>query len=264
MNKLNNETIVHNVCNTIEIIQFKRLLEYPNLVHGYTLKKHGINFSRKPENMEILQNSYRKIKKALDEISIIHPHQMHTNNVKVVNFEDEELEDVDGVITNKKDLLLCTTSADCISLLFYDDNKKVIGDVHSGWRGTVKKISKKAVEKMIQEYDCNPKDIICCICPSIRKCHFEVEEDVMKIFKNEFEYTGKINEIISIGRKVENKQKYDIDTVLINKILLEDIGLQPQNIIDCGICTVCNFDDFHSYRVEKENFGINGAFIGMK
>ena len=264
MNKLNNETIVHNVCNTIEIIQFKRLLEYPNLVHGYTLKKHGINFSRKPENMEILQNSYRRIKKVLDEILIIHPHQMHTNNVKVVNFEDEELEDVDGVITNKKDLLLCTTSADCISLLFYDDNKKVIGDVHSGWRGTVKKISKKAVEKMIQEYDCNPKDIICCICPSIRKCHFEVEEDVMKIFKNEFEYTGKIDEIISTGRKVENKQKYNIDTVLINKILLEDIGLQPQNIIDCGICTVCNFDDFHSYRVEKENFGINGAFIGMK
>lgn len=136
--------------------------------------------------------------------------------------------------------------------------------MHSGWKGTAQKISKKAVEKMIQEYDCNPKDIICCICPSIRKCHFEVDTDVMEIFINEFEYTGKLDEIISLGRKVDNKQKYNIDTILINKILLEDMGLQPKNIIDSGICTVCNSENFHSYRVEKETFGINGAFIGMK
>ena len=266
MNKLNNETIIHKAYDNIEIIQFKRLLEYPNLVHGYTLKKHGINFSKKIENKETLQNSYERISKALEinQTPIIHPHQTHTNNVEVVNFAGEELEDVDGLITNKKDLLFCTTSADCISLLFYDDNKKVIGDVHSGWKGTAQKISKKAVEKMIQEYDCNPKDIICCICPSIRKCHFEVDTDVMEIFKNEFEYTGKLDEIISLGRKVDNKQKYNIDTILINKILLEDMGLQPQNIIDSDICTVCNSENFHSYRVEKETFGINGAFIGMK
>ena len=266
MNKLNNETIIHKAYDNIEIIQFKRLLEYPNLVHGYTLKKHGINFSKKIENKETLQNSYERISKALEinQTPIIHPHQTHTNNVEVVNFAGEELEDVDGLITNKKDLLFCTTSADCISLLFYDDNKKIIGDVHSGWKGTAQKISKKAVEKMIQEYNCNPKDIICCICPSIRKCHFEVDTDVMEIFKNEFEYTGKIDEIISLGRTVDNKQKYNIDTILINKILLEDMGLQPQNIIDSGICTVCNSKDFHSFRVEKETFGINGAFIGMK
>lgn len=266
MTKLDNDTIVRKVYDDIEIIQFKRLLQYPNLVHGYTLKKHEINFSKKIENKETLENCYERISKALeiDKSKIVHPHQTHTNNVEVVNFADEEFENVDGLITNKKDLLLCTTSADCISLLFYDDNKKVIGDVHSGWRGTVQKISRKAVEKMIKEYNCNPKDIICCICPSIRKCHFEVEEDVMKIFKNEFEYTGKIDKIISLGRVVDNKQKYNIDTILINKILLKDIGLQHQNIIDCGICTICNSDDFHSYRVEKENFGINGAFIGMK
>lgn len=86
----------------------------------------------------------------------------------------------------------------------------------------------------------------------------------MEIFINEFEYTGKLDEIISLGRKVDNKQKYNIDTVLINKILLKYMGLQEKNIIDCGICTVCNSENFHSYRVEKETFGINGAFIGMK
>lgn len=31
---------------------------------------------------------------------------------------------------------------------------------------------------MIDKFGCKPKDIICCICPSIHKCHFEVEKDV--------------------------------------------------------------------------------------
>lgn len=42
---------------------------------------------------------------------------------------------------------MATTSADCISLLFYAPNKNVIANVHSGWRGTEKGISKITVEK---------------------------------------------------------------------------------------------------------------------
>ena len=83
------------------------------------------------------------------------------------------------------------------------------------------------------------------------------------MFKKEFEYTGKINEIIEVGRKVYGVQKYNIDTTLINKIILEEIGLQEENIIDSNICTVCSSNLFHSYRVDKETSGRNGAFIGM-
>lgn len=41
---------------------------------------------------------------------------------KVKNID--ELKDVDGVVTNKKDIALLTTSADCISMLLYDPVKK--------------------------------------------------------------------------------------------------------------------------------------------
>lgn len=34
LTKLDNDTIVRKVYDDIEIIQFKRLLQYPNLVHG--------------------------------------------------------------------------------------------------------------------------------------------------------------------------------------------------------------------------------------
>lgn len=263
--KLTNDIIIHKNINGTEFIQFRKLLEFPNVRHCYTLRKNEINVQIKDGDKTDLISSYKKVADVLgvNWQHIVKPHQTHTDRIENVESGNDQFEEVDGVITNKKDIILCTTSADCTSLLFYDDNKKVVADVHSGWKGTLQKIGKKAVEKMIAEYGCNPKDIICCIGPHIRKCHFEVEEDVMQIFKSEFEYTARISEIIEKGRKVDSVQKYNIDTTLINKIILKEAGLQEKNIIDSNICTVCNSDLFHSYRVDKEQSGRNGAFIGM-
>ena len=262
---LTNEYIIHKNIGGTEIIQFRKLLEFTNLIHCYTLRTNEINVQIRDENSNPLIESYKKVASALkiDYRNIIKPHQTHTDRVEKVNNINEVFDEVDGLITNKENIFLCTTSADCTSLLFYDDNKKVVADIHSGWKGTLQEIGKKAVEKMIAEYSCNPKDIICCIGPHIRKCHFEVEEDVMQMFKNEFEYIDRIDEIIETGIKVDRIQKYNVDTTLINKIILKEVGLKDENIIDSNICTVCNSDLFHSYRVDKEKSGRNGAFIGM-
>ena len=261
-----NDNLVHKNINGTEFIQFRKLLEFPNVKHCYTLRKNSINIQIKDNDKTDLMQSYKKVSEALgfDYKTIVKPYQTHTDRIEVVNDAKGEFDEVDGLITNSENIFLCTTSADCTSLLFYDDDKKVIADIHSGWKGTLQKIGKKAIEKMLKEFNCNPKNIICCIGPCIKKCHFEVDEDVMLLFKDEFKYSGKINEIVEVGRIVENRQKYNIDTTLINKILLQEAGLLPDNIIDSGICTVCNSDSFHSYRVDKEKSGRNGAFIGMK
>ncbi len=263
--ELTNDIIIHENINGTEFIQFRKLLEFPNVRHCYTLRKNEINVQIKDGDKTDLISSYKKVADVLgvNWQHIVKPHQTHTDRIENVKSCDDQFEEVDGVITNKKDIILCTTSADCTSLLFYDDNKKVVADVHSGWKGTLQEIGKKAVEKMIAEYSCNPKDIICCIGPHIRKCHFEVEEDVMQMFKNEFEYIDRIDEIIETGIKVDRIKKYNVDTTLINKIILKEVGLKDENIIDSNICTVCNNDLFHSYRVDKEKSGRNGAFIGM-
>ena len=124
----------------------------------------------------------------------------------------------------------------------------------------MQRISVKTIRKMEKEFDCNPKDIIACICPSIRKCHFEVNLDVKEMFENEFKDIGQMDEIIK--EKMPN-QKWNIDTVKINQIILEKEGLIKENIIDSGICSVCNSDLMHSFRVEKDSYGLNTAVIGI-
>lgn len=269
MKDLSNENIIHLKKGNTEYLQFRRLLEYPELQHCYTLRHDGLNFKMYEEDDSILKESYNKISEAVgfDSEKIVKPHQTHTDKIENVTNANQKFEEVDGVVTNQEGITLCTTSADCTALLFYDPVKKVIADVHSGWRGTLQKIGQKTVIKMIEEYNCQPEDIICCICPCIKTCHFEVEEDVEKLFYDTFKYTNKIEKIIQKGRSIEtsnvNVQKYQIDTTLINILLLEEIGLKEENIIDSGICTVCNPKEFHSYRVDKENSGRNAAMIKL-
>ncbi len=156
--------------------------------------------------------------------------------------------------------MLFLTYADCTCLYFYDPIKNVIGNIHSGWRGTYQEIARMAVRKLKEEYGSNPKDIICAISPHIRQCCFEVDEDVKDMFYEKFKNTGKIDSIII---KKENN-KYCIDTSLINKIILKEEGVKLGNIIDSEICTKCNQEKTHSFRAEKELSGRNAGFIMIK
>lgn len=279
MKDLSNENVIHVKKNGMEYLQFRRLLDYSDIItHGYSL---GVdkNFRSARANKEKLpEEEYNKNLGDYKDLcgylninfeNLAKPNQNHTDNIKVLdekvikNFPDfnlVEYDNTDGLITNKTNIALATTNADCILLLFFDPVKRVIANIHSGWKGTFQKIGQKAAKMMIQEYNCNPEDIIACMCPSIRKCHFEVDSDVAQECKKIFEYTGKIDDIMEQA----SEDKWNIDTVLINKIILQEVGLKPENIIDSGVCSVCNSDIVHSFRVEKEGYGLATAIIQLK
>lgn len=279
---LSNENVIHVKKNGVEYLQFRRLLEYSDIInHAYTLgidkDYRTLTVDKKPLTQEKFAKTMENYKNVCEEIGtnyvkIAKPQQQHTKNVLIVenkinaytpDFEIDKYRNTDGLITNKKNIILSTTNADCILLLFFDPVKKVIANIHSGWKGTLQRISTVAVNKMIKEFGCKPEDIICCICPSIRKCHFEVDEDVKLLFEKEFQDLSRdaLDEIIEYNDK---KHKWHIDTVLINTMLLKKIGLKDENIIDCGICSVCNSNLIHSFRVEKEGYGLETALIELK
>lgn len=273
-NSFESDIIKHTVKENIEYIQFKELLKYKEVNHAYILKTNSMDF-RSRTNFRNIENVIKNLKVVSDEIGfdfekIIRPDYNHTNNVAIINevkpsevpsLRGEDFKDTDGLITDKSNIALMSTNADCNLILIYDPIKKVIANVHAGWRGTFSKIAKNAISKMKLEYKCNPEDILCFFCPSIRKCHFEVDVDVYEECKKIFSYTNRLNEIIEKGEIKERKQKYNIDLVLINKILLEEEGIPSKNIIDCGICSVCNSDKIHSARAEGPSFGLSTAII---
>lgn len=251
---MGNDEVIFGSKNGLNYMQFKKLLDL-GINHFYTLKSDGIDFRT---GGPIEEKSYQIAAEVLGvpRENVIIPMQTHTDCVKCVDNKTipNDLKFSDGAITDVPGIALSTKNADCILLNFYDPVKKVIANIHSGWRGTYKKIAEKAVVKMINNYGCKPEDIWCFINPSIRVDHFEVDEDVMELGKEIFKFTGRTNEFIHKGRIFEEKQKYNIDTVLINKILLESLGLKPEKIIDCEICSMCNNSKVVSARADGQGY----------
>lgn len=271
MKDLSNENIIHVNKNGMEYLQFRKLLEYSNLKHAFTLRP--LDFAGiidYEEKKEMVKRNYKDICEILgmNDNDIYRPQQTHTGNVAIVNNQipgtfTKEFKNIDALITDQKEKALVLAFADCTPLLFFDPIKNIIANTHSGWRGTVQMIGKNTVEKMISVYNCNPSDIICCIGPTIRQCHFEVDEDVKDIFYSQFKDKIDINKYI-INSKTKYKNKYYIDTVGVNREILLNVGLRKENIIDSKICSVCHEDKIHSYRAHGKQAGRNISIMELK
>ena len=272
---LSNEVVIHKRENGFEFLQFRKLLEL-GVKHAYSLKPHFFNTRPGVVSSETYcaaVDNYARFCNVIgvDVNKLVKPNQTHTSCVEIVDnlpgkmsIEEDMFKDVDGLVTNIEGVSLASVNADCILLLFYDPVKRVIGNVHSGWRGTFAKIAVNGVNKMVQSYGCNPEDIIVCICPSIRKCHFEVKEDVKNLCEDTFGYTNRLNDFIEyIGKDIDVTGKWRIDTVLVTKVLLQECGIKENNIYDCGICSVCNKDIIHSYRGDGKDAGRGTAIISL-
>lgn len=248
---LTNEEVIHVVHDNVQYLQFRKLLQYDNiLAHAITLKEEG------PITKAV---TYQDLQ--MDVQNKVIMRQIHSDIVKIADIQGMDIGEADGSMTNRENVVLSSVEADCIPMIFFDPIKKVIANVHSGWKGTLKQISKKTAIMMHERFCTNYKDIICAIGPSIRICHFEVDEDVKKLYEKEFKnYDG----LIKLGQIKDGKQKYYIDTVLANKIMLKELGIDDKNIIDSNICTVCNSKYVHSYRVEKENYLRNNTLVCLR
>lgn len=201
------------------------------------------------------ENRISDIAKLLDieEDKIFQANQTHSTNIAIIKEDDNnsnyKFNNVDGLITNVKGTALLIKVADCQGIFLYDPVNKVIGNIHSGWKGTVDKIIIKAVDKMVSEFGTNKENIVVCINPCIKECHFEIEDNVLNEYKDKI--GDLINDYLVVGDIKNGKQKYYLNLMNLNKKLLINHGLKECNIYLSSNCTVCKSDKYYSYRKDK-------------
>ena len=188
---------------------------------------------------------------------LIMPHQVHLTKVAkideaffLLNAEERQaaLEGVDALMTNLKGVCIGVSTADCIPVLLYDQEKQVACAIHAGWRGTVKRIVMTAIEAMTAAYDTQPQQLKAQIGPGIHLDSFEVGDEVYDAFQQEgFEMAA-----ISV-----RKEKWHIDLPMCNRQQLIAAGVQPQHIQVSHVCTFQQATDYFSAR----RLGINSGRI---
>ena len=215
------------------------------------------------DKRENVVENYRRYANALDinTKSMVLTKQIHKDVIHIAAKEDFggmverecELPHADALITNMKNVTLVKFSADCPIIYLLDTKKKAVGLIHSGWRSTELNIVAKTINKMEKEYGCNPENMLSAIGPSIESCCFEVGDEVAEIFTE-----GYGEGVIERGYE---KPHVDLKKVLTMQLLSS--GIKRSHIAYSDICTGCNIDEFHSYRITKGECGLSIGTITL-
>ena len=199
----------------------------------------------------------------IDFASLTSAKQVHGNNVYIVKDKEKgkgsleyknSIENTDALLTKSKDITLFSYYADCVPLYFYDLENEIIGLAHAGWKGTLKKISLKVLEKLKNNFASNLNNCLVAIGPSISKEYYEVDERIINKFEEEFDY---LDEFIVY----KGKDRYLLDLPGLNKIMLIKAGILIKNIDLSNICTFSESDNFYSYRRDKGKTGRMASII---
>jgi len=154
----------------------------------------------------------------------------------------------DAMVSNVAGTTLVVQVADCQAVMLFDPKKRVVANVHSGWRGSVQNIVGHTVARMQQSYGSQPVDMVAGIGPSLGPCCAEFvnyKEEIPRAFW---------------GYKTQNDH---FDFWKISCDQLSQAGVPEDQVHVSGLCTRCNPDLFFSYRGQRTT-GRFAAVIGLK
>lgn len=199
----------------------------------------------------------------IDANHIIMPHQTHGVESRIIGEEFATLPDgvkkmllegVDAVMTNIPGMCIGVSTADCIPVLLYDEEHHAAAAIHAGWRGTQARIVHKAVQEMRMAYQTDPTKLKAVIGPGISLDNFEVGDEVYADFEQAaFDMSAIAEERIKRNPNAEDpakafERKWHINLPLANLQMLTHNGVDEANIINTGICTFDNTDNYFSAR----------------
>lgn len=213
----------------------------------------GLSFPS--ENPDLLKDNLKQIERifGIKQVNILKQTHSDRSYYMPEDFKFNYSLDGDGLYTDKANVFMGVRIADCLPIFLFNQTKKIIGIVHSGWKGTLQEISKKMILTMRARFNLKPIDISFAFGPSIGQCCYEINSDLAHVF-SEFARARNIRNAL-----IEQDNKSYLNLKLINQKILENTGLRNKGIID--LCSFCEKDLLFSSRrkdVNKRNLAIIG------
>ena len=212
------------------------------------------------DNLDCVMENRRRVQAALgcEGAPLIVPNQVHGANLVAVQsasqvavVQEQAAEGADGVLVDAPGVATLLCYADCVPVIIVSPTGR-FAVVHAGWRGVDNLITVSAAKQMaaadepelgsdaISQYNFY-------IGPHIGPECFETGPDVYQRFIDQFGQACAYNERC-------------IDLAEGLRIQLKRVGASAQRICDLSLCTVCNNEEFFSYRGQGGKCGRHGAF----
>ena len=175
--------------------------------------------------------------------------QVHGDFITIVHKPGNTGES-DAMITDKEEIALSISTADCTAVFIYDHKKKVIAAVHTGWRGTHKGITKKVMMRLKSEYKCDPSDLYVYLGPSVAQVNYAVGSEVAELFNPVY--------LLNTGDRIF------LDVSAANYDMLLSEGIPSCQIQKSSLCSYEYNELLHSYRRDGKHSGRALGVIVMR
>lgn len=242
---------------------------------GMSLRAAGSMRFRWNEKNQIRDDFFKSLskEKTFVPVELIHSHIVYD----ISNKNDTFLLQGDGIITKNTNLIPTVTVADCMPIFIYEQNSKVFGIVHSGWKGTG--IVVDAINLACKNYNSKPENFCVILGPHIRNCCYIVTEeradffaknfgdDCVELLENKDEFFHE--KTFLCNWNYGNGKLFKLSLEKANLFALKKIGVKSENINIIKECTCCN-EKFGSNRREtafsnkQDAFTVQAAFINLQ
>jgi YfiH family protein len=227
--------------------QFPRLSGLDGFFHGIFLRRvskpgrltddFNVGMGCGTPDAQVRANRRRMLEMFGQGVVGVYAHQIHGTQVGIWNSNEMPNQDVridgDALVTHRQSSALVIQTADCQSIIVIDPVRRVVANIHSGWRGSVGNIIGRTIQAMTAEYGCRPRDMVCGIGPSLGPCCAE--------FIN---YRDELPKSFWAYRRTGD----NFDFWEISRDQMRAAGISDDHISVSCICTKCNPHLFFSYR----------------
>ncbi len=227
----------------------------PNLRYGMSTRADGsMLLPERSGTQETQQNRdlfFRK--QGIDPSSVVTPLLAHGSSVAIVTERDRGkiVRDVDGLITDRSNVVLTVTAADCLPVFLFDPLTLTIGLVHAGRKGLAANVLTAAIDRMEQTFDVNPLDLLVAIGPGIGPCHYDVSIENARPFSRYPEAASQRDGRIFLDLRAVVQQQ-----CLALAVRLEHIEVSP-------VCTYENDQLFSARRDQTQPIEAMVAYCSL-
>ena len=233
--------------------RFANMMDQPGLVHGIFTRRGGQ--SRAPFNTlnvglgigdepGTVAENRRRVAASLGVDRLVFINQVHQDGIVVVRDggrfgragSQPEKRTGDAMITDMPGICLAIQVADCQAVILYDPRRKVVANIHSGWRGSILNIIGRTVETMTAAFGCDPGNLLAGVSPSLGPCCSEFVNYRQEIPKRFWPYRV-------------SEDHFDFWAVSRDQLI--ETGVPANHIDISGCCTRCHPERFYSYRAER-------------
>lgn len=199
----------------------------------------GAGSNDDPENVRKNRAAAMQALGFADEKSLYSLYQIHSNKVIKLTAVPDDRYEADAMVTATPGIALGILTADCTPILFSDNQNKVIGAAHAGWKGAIGGIIENTIIEM-EKIGAVRKNIRAAIGPTISQESYEVGQD----FYDRFQEENKENNVFFVPSLKQGHFMFNLPLYVARRLEKAGIG----SIEDSSLDTCSDVDNFFSYR----------------